>query len=133
MDANRGTLFLYVFTGRILIVEEESMFPGILLSPLFWITGAFWAFGPAWSWIPFNVAFWVLTVVTLLAGPGKIAATAPMASQSTSSTFSLAMLLAVGIAVALLFYGRYWEIALCAAVFLISGQLWPRLRTLGRM
>lgn len=107
------------------------MFPGMVLIPLFLITGAFWAFGPAWSWIPFNALFWLLTIITLIAGPSRIAITTPMAAQSTSSTFSFTLLLAIGIAVALFLFGRYWELVLCGAVFLVSGLMWPRLRTLG--
>ena len=105
--------------------------PGIILIPLFVITGAFWAFGPSWSWIPFNLLFWLLTIITLLARPSRIAVTAPMTAQSTSGTFSLTLLLAIAIAVALFFYDRYWELILCGAVFLSSGLIWPRLRTLG--
>jgi hypothetical protein len=49
---------------------------------------AVWVAGAAWSWIPFNVIFWLLTLVTLVAGPRRIAVTSPISAQSTSSTFS---------------------------------------------
>jgi len=109
------------------------MFPGIILMPLFIVAGGFWAFGPAWSWIPFNAAFWLLTLITLAANPNRLAVKTPMAAQSTSATFSLILILAIAMAAALIFRERYWELILCGAVFVVSGFMWPRLRTLGPM
>lgn len=107
------------------------MFPAIVLIPLFLVAGAFWAFGPAWSWIPFNAIYWLFTLITLAAKPSRLVIAAPMAAQSASSTFSLTLLLSIGIAVVLFFDERYWELIPCGAVFLASGFVWPRLRTLG--
>jgi hypothetical protein len=107
------------------------VFPAIILIPIFVAAGAFWAFGPEWSWVPFNALFWFLAGVSLMAGPSQMAIRYPSAAQSVSGTFSLTLLLSIGIAVALFFYGRYWELVLCAAIFLVSGQLWPRLRSIG--
>lgn len=109
------------------------MFPGIIMMPIFLIGAGLWAFGPAWSWIPFNALFWTLTLITLAARLDRIAVTTPMAAQSTSATFSLTLLLSIAIAVALLYRGRYWELVPCGAVFLASGFMWPRLRSLGPM
>src|SRR5262245_30057047 len=101
--------------------------------PLFLISAGFWAFGTTWSWIPFNALFWLLALTTLAAGANRLVMTSPMAAQSTSSTFSLNLLLSIAVGAALFFRERYWELALCAAVFLASGFMWPRLRTLGPM
>jgi hypothetical protein len=101
--------------------------------PLFLIAAGFWAFGPPWSWIPFNAIFWLLTLITLAARPSRLAVTTPMAAQSTSSTFSLNLILSIALAAAMFFRERYWELIPCTAVFLISGYMWPRLRTLGPM
>ena len=105
--------------------------PGCLLTPLFMVFAAFWVFGPAWSCIPFMLIFLIVTLITYIAGPSRIAFETPSAAQSTSSTFSLTMLLAIAIAIGLFFKGRYWELFLCVVVFIISGLTWPRLRTLG--
>ena len=99
--------------------------------PVFIASAAFWVFGPAWSWIPFMAIFVIVTLITLIAGPSRIALEAPSAAQSTSSTFSLTMLLAIAMAIGLFLKGRYWELILCVIVFIISGLTWPRLRTLG--
>ncbi len=107
------------------------LMPGILLMPVFVIAAAFWAFGPTWSWIPFNAVFWLLAVITFAAGPRRVTLMSPMSAQSTSGTFSLTLLLFIGVAAVLIFHERYWEMVLCAAVFLVSAFLWPRLRTLG--
>ena len=105
------------------------MLPGLVLMPVFVGTGAFWVFGPGWSWIPFVAIYTLVTMVTLVAGPSRIVLEAPSAAQSSSSTFSLTMLLAVAIAIGLGFKGRFWELGLCAGVLLSSAALWPRLRT----
>ena len=105
--------------------------PGCLLIPVFLVCAAFWVFGTAWSWIPFIVIFMIVTLITLIAGPSRIAIETPSAAQSTSSTFSLTMLLAIALAIGLFFKGRYWELILCVIVFIASGLIWPRLRTLG--
>jgi hypothetical protein len=107
------------------------MLPGILLMPIFLVAGGLWAFGPTWSWIPFNALFWLLAVITLVAGPRRLSLMSPISAQSTSATLSLTLLLSIGIAAALIFYERYWELVPCVAVFLVSGLLWPRLRTHG--
>ena len=109
------------------------MFPGIILIPLFLIAGGFWAFGPHWSWTPFNAVFWLVTFITLAARPNRLVMTSPMAAQSMSATFSLTLILSIAVAAALFFRERYWELITCGAVFLASGYIWPRLRTLGPM
>ena len=105
------------------------MLPGLALMPVFVGAGAFWVFGPGWSWIPFVAIYALVTMVTLVAGPTRIVLEAPSAAQSISSTFSLTMLLAIAIAIGLGFKGRFWELSLCAGVLLSSAALWPRLRT----
>jgi len=105
--------------------------PALLLMPMFLVGAALWVFGPWWSWIPFSSLFALLTIVTLLAGPSRIRFATPIAAQSTSSTFSLTLLLAIATGVGLLFQGRYWELILCALVFIVSALMWPLLRTLG--
>ena len=105
--------------------------PGCLLMPIFIACAVFWVFGPGWSWIPFSGFFGVLTLITLIAGPSRIAFEAPSAGQWTSSTFSLTMFLAIAIGICLIIKGRYLELIPCAIVFIISGLLWPKLRTLG--
>lgn len=107
------------------------MFPGPLLILVFFGFGAFWAFGPDWSWLPFNVLFWLLVVISIAAGPARMAIMYPITAQSVSSTFSLTLFLSIAVAVALTLHGRYWELLLCGAVFLVSGLLWPRLRSVG--
>ncbi len=105
--------------------------PGCLLIPIFIACGIFWIFGPNWSSVPFLLVFGVLTAITLVAGPSKIAVQTPSAAQSTSSTYSLTMLLSIGIGIGLFFKERYWELIFCVFIFLLSGLIWPRLRTLG--
>lgn len=105
--------------------------PALLLMPLFLAGAVLWVFGPWWSWIPFNSLFALLAIVTALAGPSRIRFSTPIAAQSTSSTFSLTLLLAIAISVGLLFQGRYWELILSALVFLVSALMWPLLRSLG--
>ena len=105
--------------------------PGCLLMPIFLICGAFWVFGPSWSWIPFNFVFGLLAIITMIAGPSRITYQAPSAAQWTSSTFSLTLFLSIAIGIGLLFKERYWEIVLCVIVLLISAIMWPKLRTLG--
>ena len=86
------------------------MFPGILLMPAFLIAAGFWAFGPTWSWIPFNSIFWLLAAITFVAGgPRRVILMSPMSAQSTSGTFSLTLLLSIGVAAVLIFHERYWE------------------------
>ena len=105
--------------------------PGCLLIPVFVVCAVFWVFGPAWSWVPFMVIFVIVTLMTLIAGPSRIVLETPSAAQSTSSTFSLTMLLAIAMAIGLFLKGRYWELILCVIVFIVSGLTWPRLRTIG--
>jgi hypothetical protein len=107
------------------------MFSGALLMPLFLLAAGFWVFGSMWNWVPFNVIFWLITIATIAARPSRVAVNAPMSAQSMSGIFALTLLLAIGIGVALFFYERYWEILLCAAVFIASGLMWPRLCTFG--
>ena len=109
------------------------MLPGCLTMPLSLVGAAFWIFGPSWSWVPFTLIFVLLLVPTLAAGPKRIAAAAPTAAQSMSATFSLTLVLAIAVAIGLLIRGRYLELPLCILVFVASGLLWPRLRTLGPM
>lgn len=92
-------------------------FPALLLMPMFLVGAVLWVFGPWWGWMPFNSLFALVTIVTLLAGPSRIRYTTPTAAQSTSSTFSLTLLLAIAISVGLLFQGRYWELILCATSY----------------
>ena len=105
--------------------------PGCLLAPLFIACGAFWIFGPSWSWIPFVLAFGVLTAITFMAGPSRLVIETPAAAQSTSSTYSLIMFIAIGVGIGLVFRGRYWELILCVLVLISSAMIWPKLRTLG--
>jgi len=105
--------------------------PGCLLMPIFIACGIFWVFGPDWSCVPFLLVFGVLTAITLVAGPSRIAVQTPSAAQSTSSTYSLTMLLSIGIGIGLFFKERYWELIICVIILLMSGLIWPRLRTLG--
>jgi hypothetical protein len=105
--------------------------PGCLLAPLFIACGIFWVFGPSWSWIPFLLGFGVLTAITFMAGPSSLVIETPAAAQSTSSTYSLIMFIAIGVGIGLLFKGRYWEVILCVIVLILSGLIWPKLRTLG--
>ncbi|MFZ0482454.1 MAG: hypothetical protein WAL93_03605, partial [Desulfobacterales bacterium] len=88
-------------------------------------------FGPGWSWIPFNGFFGILTLITLIAGPSRIASETPSAAQWTSSTFSLTMFLAIAIGIGLIFKERYLELISCAIVFILSGLIWPKFRTFG--
>ena len=104
------------------------MFPGKVLVSIFLISGGFWAFGPTWSWIPFNAVFWILTLATLAAGPYRVALTTPMTAQSVSSAFSFTLLGSIFIGLSLVFHQRYWELILCCGVFLTSGLMWPKLR-----
>ena len=105
--------------------------PGCLLMPIFIACGIFWVFGPDWSCVPFLAVFGILTAITLVAGPSRVAVKTPSAAQSTSGTYSLTMILSIGIGVGLFFKERYWELIVCLVIFLISGFIWPRLRTLG--
>lgn len=113
------------------------LMPGCLLVPIFLAAGLFWVFGPDWSWLPFNVVFAVLAITVFGAGPTRIVTQAPSAAQSTSHTFAVTFLLAVGIAIGLFFKGRYWELILSGIIFLLSaviaGKLWGLLRTFGRV
>jgi len=105
------------------------MLPGLVLMPIFVGAGIFWIFGPGWSWIPFIAIYAIIMMVTLVAGPTRIVHEAPSAAQSTSSTFSLTMLLAIAIAVGIVFNRQLWELILSTGVLISSAALWPRLRT----
>ena len=101
------------------------MFPGNTF--IFMVLAVFWALGPGWSWIPFSVIFFFVALFTLVAGPKRIAFETPNAAQSASSAFSAALLISITNGAVLFYRERYWELALCVLVLLVSGNLWPRL------
>jgi hypothetical protein len=72
------------------------LMPGALLMPLYLLAAGFWAFGPAWSWAPFNLLFWTAMILTIAAGPRRVAATTPMSAHSMSRTSAVPTLSASG-------------------------------------
>ena len=105
------------------------LMPGIILVPLFLIAGGFWAFGPGWSWIPFNAIFWTFALVTLAANPSHLVMATPMSANSSSATFSFTLLLSIAISAAVFVRGRNWELIPSGAVFVVSAYMWRRLRS----
>ena len=105
---------------------------GCLLMPVFIAGAALWIFGPIWGWIPFMALFGFIILTTICLTPARLKAEAPITTQSFSALLAFVMLLTIPIGIGVIVRGMYWELSLCAAIYLVSALTWPSLHVIGK-
>lgn len=104
---------------------------GCLLVPVFIAGAALWIFGPTWGWIPFITLFSLIILMIILARPTRMKAEAPITTHSFAGLLSIVWYLTVPISIGVIVRGMYWELGICAAIFIIAGPISQRLHIAG--
>jgi hypothetical protein len=105
----------------------------ILLIPILFGLEALWVFGPQWAWIPFTAIYGLLLVYFIILGITvglmKVRDMFPASGNGFATVLCYTQWSMVLVFIGLLIYEQYWELILCAAFFVVSAFIWPKLST----